>query len=84
MLFADFTLIAFFIFVRRHPVTIMVRLSRQKFGRKFVSQIFLSYFVTLPVQNMSTADEIMKFKKLLDDGIITKEEFEEQKRKLLK
>ncbi|MCH3972826.1 MAG: SHOCT domain-containing protein [Oscillospiraceae bacterium] len=26
----------------------------------------------------------MKFKKLLDDGIITKEEFEEQKRKLLK
>ena len=37
-----------------------------------------------PVQNMSTADEIMKFKKLLDNGIITKEEFEEQKRKLLK
>ncbi|MEY8763169.1 MULTISPECIES: SHOCT domain-containing protein [Clostridium] len=26
----------------------------------------------------------MKFKKLLDNGIITREEFEEQKRKLLK
>ena len=37
-----------------------------------------------PVQNMSAADEIMKFKKLLDNGIITREEFEEQKRKLLK
>ncbi len=37
-----------------------------------------------PTQNVSTADEIMKFKQLLDDGIITKEEFEEQKRKLLK
>lgn len=37
-----------------------------------------------PVQNMSAADEIMKFKKLLDNGIITREEFEEQKQKLLK
>ena len=29
--------------------SIMVRLSRQKFGRKLVSQIFPSYFVTLLV-----------------------------------
>ncbi|SHJ51922.1 Short C-terminal domain-containing protein [Clostridium cavendishii DSM 21758] len=33
--------------------------------------------------NASTADEIMKFKKLCDDGIITKDEFEKQKSKLL-
>lgn len=32
---------------------------------------------------VSKADELAKFKKLLDDGIITQEEFEEQKRKLL-
>lgn len=31
----------------------------------------------------STADEILKFKQLLDDGIITQEEFSHQKKKLL-
>ena len=31
----------------------------------------------------SVADEILKFKKLMDDGIITADEFETQKRKLL-
>lgn len=31
----------------------------------------------------SSADEIMKFKKLLDDGIITQEEFDNKKKKLL-
>lgn len=31
----------------------------------------------------SAADEIAKFKKLLDDGVITKEEFEVKKRQLL-
>lgn len=31
----------------------------------------------------SIADELIKLKKLLDDGILTKEEFEEQKKKLL-
>lgn len=34
--------------------------------------------------NISVADEILKFKKLLDDGIITKEEFESKKQELLK
>lgn len=33
--------------------------------------------------NISSADEIMKFKKLLDDGIITQEEFERKKQELL-
>lgn len=32
---------------------------------------------------ISSADEIMKFKKLLDEGIITKEEFETKKQQLL-
>lgn len=34
-------------------------------------------------QNLSIADEIMKFKSLLDNGIISQEEFEQQKKKLL-
>lgn len=32
---------------------------------------------------ISTADELIKLKKLLDDGIITKEEFDAEKTKLL-
>jgi len=31
----------------------------------------------------SSADEIMKYKKLLDDGIITADEFEKKKRQFL-
>lgn len=34
-------------------------------------------------QEVSVADEIVKLKKLLDDGILTKEEFDAQKKKLL-
>lgn len=34
-------------------------------------------------QQVSIADELIKFKKLLDDGILTKEEYEAQKKKLL-
>ena len=34
-------------------------------------------------QKLSVADELTKLKKLLDDGVITKEEFEAQKKKLL-
>ena len=32
---------------------------------------------------ISIADEILKLKKLLDDGVLTKEEFETQKKKIL-
>lgn len=39
--------------------------------------------VTQIVENNSVADELMKFKQLLDVGVITQIEFEEQKRKLL-
>ena len=34
-------------------------------------------------QKLSVADELAKLKKLLDDGVLTKEEFEAQKKKLL-
>ena len=35
------------------------------------------------VQNISSADEILKYKKLLDDGILTQEEFDAKKKQLL-
>lgn len=35
------------------------------------------------IQPVSVADELTKLKKLLDDGVITKEEYEAQKKKLL-
>lgn len=35
------------------------------------------------VNQISSADEILKFKKLLDEGIITQEEFEKKKNELL-
>lgn len=35
------------------------------------------------VNQLSSADEILKFKKLLDDGIITQEEFNKKKNELL-
>ena len=34
--------------------------------------------------SISQADELLKFKKLLDEGIITQEEFERKKQQLLK
>jgi Short C-terminal domain len=34
-------------------------------------------------QQISIADELIKLKKLLDDGVLTKEEFESQKKKVL-
>lgn len=38
---------------------------------------------TISENRFSAADEIMKYKKLLDDGILTQEEFEEKKKQLL-
>ena len=35
------------------------------------------------IQQTSSADELLKYKKLMDDGIITKEEFEAKKKKIL-
>lgn len=48
-------------------------------ARNVVSQIGISQ----PAQQMSVADEILKFKNLLDIGVITQEEFEAKKKELL-
>lgn len=42
-----------------------------------------SIVMTPPVQTFSIADELIKLKKLLDDGILSQEEFDTQKKKLL-
>ena len=34
-------------------------------------------------QTVSKADELSKLKKLMDDGVLTKEEFEAEKKKIL-
>lgn len=39
--------------------------------------------IVVPQKNLSNADEIAKFKNLLDEGIITEEEFENKKKELL-
>jgi hypothetical protein len=38
---------------------------------------------TIVISNISVSDELVKLKKLLDDGILTKEEYDTQKKKLL-
>lgn len=37
-----------------------------------------------PLNQSSVADELIKFKKLLDEGVVTQEEFNKKKRELLK
>lgn len=45
---------------------------------------YTSKKITTDESNLNIADELIKFKKLLDEGIINQEEFEKQKSKLLK
>jgi hypothetical protein len=50
--------------------------------KKYVENFSDSPMVTAPSNN-SSADEIVKFKNLLDQGIITQQEFDAKKRQLL-
>lgn len=49
-----------------------------------VDLFMCSYAMTQVVQNQSGADELKKYKELLDDGVITESEFLEKKEQLLK
>ena len=52
----------------------------------FVALILISFAVTiiqLTSSAASSADEIMKFKELLDSGVITQEEFDAKKKEIL-
>lgn len=69
--------------------TIMLRMGEQsELGKKIKTYIEnriieLSKPQTMIVQKASTADEIIKFKGLLDAGVISQEEFDAKKEQLL-
>ena len=50
---------------------------------KNTQQLQLEQQKEITTKNPSSADEIAKFKKLLDDGVITQEEFDAKKKQLL-
>jgi len=58
-------------------VSLLQLICNQRDNEKIVEQ------ATTSAQELSTADEIRKFKSLLDEGIITEEEFLAKKRQLL-
>ena len=49
-----------------------------------VDLFMCSYAMTQVVQNQSGADELKKYKELLDDGVITESEFLGKREQLLK
>jgi len=63
-------------------------LKQSSFGNRFKSPSELVKLEhtesTETVSQLSVADELKKLKELLDEGLLTKEEFEKQKEKLLK
>ena len=69
--------------------TVMLKMGEQSIIGQQIKEyvekriIELSKPQTAVVQQASPADEIMKFKQLFDQGIITQEEFEAKKKQLL-
>ncbi|MDQ1090197.1 MULTISPECIES: SHOCT domain-containing protein [unclassified Siphonobacter] len=52
-------------------------------GEVTLPEPYASHLQTPVAKPFSVADEIRKFKELMDEGVLTKEEFETQKKKLL-
>jgi len=48
-----------------------------------IEELMSQQHATYTANQISSADEIRKYKELFDDGIITKEEFEQKKKQLL-
>ena len=74
--------------VSRDPNALILRAFNKEVPKK--SEEINNYILekiqkqkTSNTNNISSADEIMKFKELLDQGIITQEEFEKKKKELL-
>lgn len=72
--------------------TVLLRAFNKKVGDQtdeiyeYVNKQLAIYKQQAPLQStagVSSADEILKFKKLLDAGIITQEEFDQKKKELL-
>lgn len=63
----------------------LVYKTSMKFAQETMSilQVICNSNKTSETMNISNADEILKYKSLLDNGIITQEEFEKKKQELL-
>ena len=74
----------------KDPNTLILRAFNKEVQNKseeiynFIIKRINDYKSNISNNNISNADEIMKFKQLLDKGIITQEEFERKKQSLLK
>lgn len=75
----------------KDPNAVILRAFKKKFGEEtenfynYVMERF-NYFKNakdVPASSLSSADELRKFKALLDDGIITQDEFDAKKKELL-
>ena len=62
----------------------MIKAKIEELKSKSASRnAYSSAATTMPQSSISTADEIKKFKQLLDDKVITEEEFNKKKKELL-
>lgn len=61
----------------------MIKGISKKFSLLIVAEEETEAIQPVAQNQISAADEILKFKKLLDDGILTKEEFDDKKKQLL-
>lgn len=74
----------------KDPNTLILRAFNKEIPEKseeiynFILKKIKEYKTSIVQSNISNADEIIKFKKLLDERIITQEEFEKKKQELLK
>ena len=69
--------------------TFVINIYRKNIVEDLKASIYKAQSITQSsnqqlTNKMSNADEILKYKKLLDEGIITQEEFEKKKQELLK
>lgn len=63
---------------------VLLMMSDQQFMDKYKFESVETMSGTFGSSNLSTADEIKKYKDLYDSGAITQEEFEKKKKDLLK
>jgi len=61
----------------------LMSMSQHDFDLKFNPHLFVKAGEYIPTQNLSVADEILKLNGLFEKNLITFEEFEKRKKKLL-
>jgi len=61
----------------------LMSMSQHDFDLKFNPHLFVKLGDNIPTENVAVADEILKLNGLFEQGLITFEEFEKRKKKLL-